>query len=91
MSKTRSEPSMSTSISDLADENATQESSSFRGRTSEMLAGLYMFADYPITGIGIGRYEANYLDYAKIIGLETRNEERQAHSLGVNKLTKGKH
>lgn len=74
------------SIGDLASEGGTQESSSYRGRSSEMLAGLYMFADHPLTGVGVGHYEANYLDYAKIIGLETRNEQRQAHSLYIELL-----
>ena len=68
----------------LTDENAgIQQDESFRGRTAELQAGLLMFRDSPFVGVGPSNYEANYLDYAERIGLETRNEERQAHSLYV--------
>jgi O-antigen ligase len=54
---------------------------SFRGRTSEMLAGMLMFTEHPLLGVGIGNYETNYQDYAVVLGLEQRTEDRQAHSL----------
>ncbi len=57
------------------------EDASFRGRSSEMISGILMFADHPFLGIGIGNYEINYQDYAMRLGLEHRTEDRQAHSL----------
>jgi O-antigen ligase len=54
---------------------------SFRGRASEMLAGVNMFVDHPFLGVGIGNYPLNYQDYAGRLGLEYRSEEREAHSL----------
>jgi len=59
----------------------TKAEASFTGRTSEALAAFMMFRDHPITGIGYGMYEANYLDYSIILGLDGRLEARQAHSL----------
>jgi O-antigen ligase len=71
----------------LTDENAgAQQDSSFRGRNAELRAGLLMFSDSPLMGVGVSNYEANYLDYADRIGLETRNENRQPHSLYVEQL-----
>lgn len=57
------------------------EDASFRGRTSEVIAGIQMFADHPIFGIGLENYARNYQKYAQIIGIEYRSEEREAHSL----------
>jgi O-antigen ligase len=45
---------------------------SLRGRTSEMLVALQMFADHPIL---------LYQEYAQRFGLEFRSEVRQAHNL----------
>lgn len=59
---------------------------SFRGRLSEMVVGVNMFVDHPILGVGKGNYPYYYLDYAKEIGLEYRNEARQAHSLYIEIL-----
>jgi putative inorganic carbon (hco3(-)) transporter len=54
---------------------------SFRGRTSEMLVALQMFADHPILGVGLGNYPPLYQKYALRFGLEFRSEIRQAHNL----------
>lgn len=62
------------------------EDSSFRGRTSEMLSGLLMFAGNPLLGVGIGNYDINYQDYASQLGLEYRFGTREAHSLYVETL-----
>jgi len=62
---------------------AVRQDLSFQGRSSEMIAGLLMFLDHPILGIGAGNYEINYQDYARRIGLEYRTEIRQAHSLYI--------
>jgi O-antigen ligase len=54
---------------------------SIRGRTSEVIAGVLMFVDDPLTGVGLGNYEDRYLEYASELGLERRREEREPHSL----------
>ena len=54
---------------------------SFRGRTSEMIVALQMFADYPILGVGLGNYPIFYQKYSQRLGLELRSGVRQAHSL----------
>jgi glycosyltransferase involved in cell wall biosynthesis/O-antigen ligase len=53
---------------------------SVRGRTSEARAALEMFLDRPLTGVGLGGYPSEYLEHARWIGLDTRFEERSAHS-----------
>ncbi len=68
-------------------QNGIYQDNSFRGRASEMLAGLYMFADHPLFGLGAGNYEVNYQAYAQKIGLEFRATERQAHSLYIQILS----
>jgi putative inorganic carbon (HCO3(-)) transporter len=67
-------------------EIAVYRDSSLRGRTSEVLAGLLMYRDNPILGVGVGNYFTHYLDYAEHIGLEDRAEARHAHSLYVEIL-----
>ncbi len=67
-------------------ENGIYEDSSFRGRTSEILTGLRMFAEHPILGLGAGNYRNNYQKYAQLIGIELRSEEREAHSLYIEVL-----
>jgi len=54
---------------------------SLRGRTSEYMAAWMMFIDHPILGVGVGNYNAYYLDYSRKIGLDPRAENRSAHSL----------
>jgi O-antigen ligase len=54
---------------------------SLRGRTSEALVALQMFADHPILGVGLGNYPLLYQEYARRFGLEFRSEVRQAHNL----------
>ena len=59
---------------------------SFRGRTSELIAGLMMFRDHPILGVGVNNYPIHYQDYARRIGLETRRQPRAPHSLYLEVL-----
>ena len=66
-----------------ASENGIYQDASIRGRSSEMLTGLEMFTEHPLLGLGVANYKANYLKYAQIIGIETRSEDREAHSLYV--------
>jgi O-antigen ligase len=58
-----------------------QTEASFRGRTSEMIIATQMFAENPILGVGKRNYQALYVEYSSMLGLDPRLEDRQAHSL----------
>lgn len=62
------------------------EDSSFRGRLAEARAGLRMFAEFPILGVGTGNYKYSYQTYARKLNIETRDEVREAHSLYIETL-----
>lgn len=55
----------------------------FKGRASEILAGLQMFRDHPFGGVGLGNYESYYQSYAREIHIDPRQEDRSAHSLPI--------
>ncbi|HKG52841.1 MAG TPA: O-antigen ligase family protein, partial [Anaerolineales bacterium] len=73
-------------LSAFTAQNGIYQDTSFRGRTSEMLTGLTMFASHPILGVGAGNYPLNYQHYAQLIGIEFRAEARDPHSLYVQLL-----
>ena len=75
-----------TSLFVVTTENGVYEDTSLRGRSSEMLTGLAMFAEHPILGVGAGNYKPNYQRYAQLIGIEFRAEARDPHSLYVQLL-----
>lgn len=60
--------------------NALSEQS-LRGRTSEILVAWNLLTDYPIFGVGYNNYPKYYQEYAAVVGLDNRLEERDAHSL----------
>lgn len=71
----------------LTDEGpGSRQDISLVGRTSEALVALRMFEDYPLLGIGYSTYEDNYLDYSRDLGLDSRYENREAHSLYLEAL-----
>ena len=74
-------------LSAFTAENGIYQDTSFRGRTSEMLTGLTMFASHPILGVGAGNYPLNYQHYAQLIGIEFRAQARDPHSLYVQLLS----
>jgi len=57
------------------------EDTAIRGRISELRSALGMIGDHPLFGVGSGNYEIHYPQYARVIGLDARHEERAAHSL----------
>ena len=57
------------------------EDSAVRGRLSEVRSAIGMIGDHPLLGVGSGNYEIHYPQYARVIGLDGRREERAAHSL----------
>lgn len=65
------------------EDDTVHSEDSFRGRTSEILAGLNMFLDHPLLGVGVANYPLQYQAYASRLGLERRTENREAHSLYV--------
>jgi putative inorganic carbon (hco3(-)) transporter len=75
-----------TSLFVVTTENGIYQDTSLRGRSSEMLTGLAMFAEHPILGVGVGNYPTNYQRYAQLIGIEFRAEARDPHSLYVQLL-----
>jgi O-antigen ligase len=62
---------------------------SLRGRFAEAVAGLKMFRDHPIVGVGTGNFEVNYLDYSEEIGIDPRAENREAHNVFLEALAEG--
>ena len=62
------------------------QDTSLRGRTSENLAGLHMWADQPLLGVGPDNFEAQYQRYSAQIGIDPRPEARGAHNLYLESL-----
>ena len=56
-----------------------------KGRFSEMSAGLAVFRDHPVLGVGPGQFPAYYQEYAGISGdgIHAGDGDRQAHNLVV--------
>jgi putative inorganic carbon (hco3(-)) transporter len=75
-----------TSLFIVTTDNGIYQDTSLRGRSSEMLTGLAMFAEHPLLGVGAGNYKPNYQRYAQLIGIEFRAEARDPHSLYVQLL-----
>jgi hypothetical protein len=57
------------------------EDTAIRGRLSEFRSALLMVGDHPLLGVGSGNYEVHYPQYARVIALDARREDRAAHSL----------
>jgi putative inorganic carbon (HCO3(-)) transporter len=51
------------------------------GRLTQALAAVNMFLDHPLLGVGPGLYPSLYREYAREVGLPTRQEDREPHSL----------
>jgi putative inorganic carbon (HCO3(-)) transporter len=58
-----------------------RDNNSLRGRTSENLAALNMWADHPLLGVGPDNFEVHYQTYSAAIGIDQRAEARGAHNL----------
>lgn len=63
-----------------------RDNNSLRGRTSENLAALQMWADHPLVGVGPDNFELHYQSYSEEIGIDTRAEARGAHNLYLESL-----
>lgn len=60
---------------------ASFKDTALRGRTSVNLAGLEMWADHPLVGVGPDNFELNYQVYSQAIGIDPRPQRRGAHNL----------
>jgi putative inorganic carbon (HCO3(-)) transporter len=61
-------------------ENTTGKiDTSLQGRTSASIIGWTMFSDYPVLGVGVGNFNANFDRYARQLGLS--HEAGSAHNL----------
>jgi putative inorganic carbon (HCO3(-)) transporter len=65
---------------------ASLQDTSLRGRTSENLAGLQMWADHPLLGVGPDNFEVHYQTYSAVIGIDQRAQQRGAHNLYLESL-----
>ena len=64
----------------------TPQDTSLRGRKSENLAALRMWADHPLIGVGPDNFEIHYEQYSEAIGTDPRPEQRGAHNLYLESL-----
>ncbi len=75
------------------DEFALQQDESLVGRSNQLRAGLAMFQDNLLLGVGFGNFSANYWDYAEQLGFSTIGMRasaqiaRHPHSLYVEILS----
>jgi putative inorganic carbon (HCO3(-)) transporter len=74
-------------LSDIvSSEPASVQDTALRGRTSENLAAVHMWADHPLVGVGPDNFEGNYQRYSTRIGIDPRPTERGAHNLYLESL-----
>jgi O-antigen ligase len=64
----------------------TLSDGSLVGRESENLAGVRMWTDHPLVGVGPDNFEVHYLAYSQKIGIDQRPERRGAHNLYLESL-----
>jgi O-antigen ligase len=62
------------------------EDTALRGRAGENLAGVRMWTDHPLVGVGPDNFELNYLSYSAALGIDPRPEQRSAHNLYLESL-----
>ena len=63
-------------------DRGTATDTSVSGRVSEVMAGVHMFLDNPILGVGTNNYQEHYQEYSRPMGVDRRTD-RAAHSLYV--------
>ena len=62
-------------------DTGTQADNSILSRATENLAALNVFSDHPIVGVGPGQFPNYYRQYADVIAISVKAEDRQAHNL----------
>ena len=58
--------------------------SATQGRITEMVAGVLIFSDHPLIGVGPEMYRRHYPEYARVAGGRVRPNTREAHSLPIH-------
>lgn len=58
-----------------------QTDGAIRGRATQNIAALLVFADHPVVGVGPGMFPVYYPAYALDVGIRPRLVEREAHNL----------
>jgi O-antigen ligase len=75
-------------IADLATDSTSpglgNSDSATQGRITEMVAGVLIFADHPLIGVGPEMYRRHYPEYARVAGGRVRPNTREAHSLPIH-------
>jgi len=57
-----------------------------KGRTSSWIVATHMIEHSPVVGVGFGNFSDRYLSYSRDVGLDTRGEQRNAHSFPLQVL-----
>jgi O-antigen ligase len=71
-------------VTDSAGPGLGDADSSTQGRITEMVAGVLIFADHPLLGVGPEMYRRHYPEYARVAGGRVRPNTREAHSLPIH-------
>ncbi len=71
-------------VTDAAGPGLEDADSSTQGRITEMVAGVLIFADHPLIGVGPAMYPEHYPAYARVAGGRVRPNTREAHSLPLH-------
>ncbi len=71
-------------VTDASGPGLENSDSATQGRITEMVAGLLIFADHPLIGVGPEMYRRHYPEYARVAGGRVRPNTREAHSLPVH-------
>jgi O-antigen ligase len=64
-----------------------REEASFRGRSSAQQAGILMFLDHPILGLGVGNFGFHYQEYSQGLGLDGSRWDQAPHNLYLEIVT----
>ena len=60
-----------------------------KGRASGFAAGMLMFAEHPLVGVGYGNFPRFYQQYSRKMGVDPHLSDRSAHSMYIEILTEG--
>lgn len=69
-------------VSQEPPERGTATDTSVSGRMTELMAGVNMFLDHPLLGVGTNNYQEYYQEYSRPLGVDRRTN-RAAHNLYV--------
>ncbi len=62
------------------EDNTRESDPAVVGRLDELAAGIYMFLDNPVLGVGAGNYQTHFRRYTQRMNLTPRYEARKSHS-----------